>query len=74
MMSEHIISKSPGQCRSHHQKVLRKYKTIENIISMCQPKVVNPPPEVLDSQGKVILQSRWSRELIDCSELEQEEQ
>lgn len=32
-MSLFIHSKFPEQCRTHHQKVLAKYGTIENIIS-----------------------------------------
>jgi hypothetical protein len=32
LMSEHVKSKNSTQCRSHHQKMLAHYKSIENII------------------------------------------
>jgi hypothetical protein len=32
LMSNHVKSKNSTQCRSHHQKMLAHYKTIENII------------------------------------------
>lgn len=32
LMSEHVKSKNSTQCRSHHQKMLAHYKTIQNII------------------------------------------
>lgn len=31
-MSYEIGSKTPNQCRSHHQKMIIKFKTIQNII------------------------------------------
>lgn len=33
-MSLNIGSKSPEQCRSHHQKVIKKYLTIDQTVSM----------------------------------------
>jgi hypothetical protein len=32
LMSNHVKSKNSTQCRSHHQKMLVHYKTIQNII------------------------------------------
>lgn len=32
-MSLNMLNKSPEQCRTHHQKALRKYKSIDRIIS-----------------------------------------
>jgi hypothetical protein len=32
LMSNHVRSKNSTQCRSHHQKMLAHYKTIDNII------------------------------------------
>lgn len=31
-MSEYVTSKDSFQCRSHHQKMMKKYNTIEEII------------------------------------------
>ena len=33
LMSNYVKSKNSNQCRSHHQKMLAHYKTIENIIA-----------------------------------------
>jgi hypothetical protein len=33
MLSKHIGSRSPVQCRSHHQKMIKAFKTPENIIA-----------------------------------------
>ena len=30
-MSKHVRSKDPTQCRSHHQKMVEKYKAFENL-------------------------------------------
>jgi len=36
-MSDFIQSKSPNQCRSHHQKVMKKFKTLEIALKNCIP-------------------------------------
>jgi hypothetical protein len=53
LMSNHVRSKNSIQCRSHHQKMLAHYKTIQNIIdSLCadceleERKVVGKEEEV----------------------------
>jgi len=33
LMSKYIKNRSARQCRSHHQKMMSKYKSIENILS-----------------------------------------
>ena len=38
MMSNYIISRSPDQCRSHHQKVENKYTSITKILAMLNKK------------------------------------
>jgi len=37
-MAESIQSRSTHQCRSHHQKVLKKYCSIQNFIKMFEEK------------------------------------
>jgi len=37
-MAEFIHSRSTHQCRSHHQKVLKKYSSIQNFIKMFEEK------------------------------------
>ncbi len=39
-MSLYIDSKSAAQCRSHHQKMLKKYQSVHNIIDQLISKVV----------------------------------
>ena len=41
-MSDFIESKTPNQCRSHHQKVIKKFKTIEEAIKNYVPNKLTP--------------------------------
>lgn len=36
MMSKKVKTRSPQQCHSHHQKMIKKYGTIDNIINDVQ--------------------------------------
>ena len=47
-MSKAVKTKSPTQCRSHHQKMLIKYETYENIIDGLE-KLYNGVSEVKNS-------------------------
>ena len=38
MMSDMIITRNPSQCRSHHQKMEKHRKTIEDIIASVTEK------------------------------------
>lgn len=38
-MSEKLKSREPLQCRSHHQKMLKKHRTIDQIISHFEEKL-----------------------------------
>lgn len=38
MMSKKVKTRSPQQCHSHHQKMIKKYGTIDNIINDVQNK------------------------------------
>lgn len=46
MMSKSVRTKNATQCRSHHQKMLMHYKTIDNIIlSLGEEKADQPDNE-----------------------------
>lgn len=51
-MSIFIESKSPNQCRSHHQKMMAKFHSIEKIISQLIPKNqdTNPSEDKIKSK------------------------
>jgi hypothetical protein len=36
MMSSQILTRGPDQCRSHHQKMHKKYDSVDNIIINCK--------------------------------------
>lgn len=36
MMSKKVKTRSPQQCHSHHQKMIKKYGSIDNIVSDVQ--------------------------------------
>lgn len=39
-MSEYITTKDSFQCRSHHQKMIKKYSDIETIIQNISSKLI----------------------------------
>lgn len=47
MMARFIRTRGPDQCRSHHQKMQKKYDSIANIIANCQKNLskLKKPPE-----------------------------
>jgi len=55
-MAEHVASKNSYQCRSHHQKMMLKYKSIEEIVanvSLITSKIstkdkINAVPRIFD--------------------------
>lgn len=53
MMSKSVRTKNATQCRSHHQKMLVHYKTIENIILF----LGDEKPEQLEDEGESLLES-----------------
>lgn len=43
-MSQHIKSRTPDQCRSHHQKILKFHHNIDNILTIYKERLFRMIP------------------------------
>lgn len=70
MMSKTVRTKNATQCRSHHQKMLMHYKTIDNIIlSLGEEKT-----EQQDNEGECGQESSRNEEVEEQSSTTREEE
>jgi len=42
-MSQAVGSRDPAQCKSHHQKMIKKYNSIEEILQQLPKKLKEKP-------------------------------
>lgn len=73
MMSEKIKTRTPVQCRSHHQKMLKKHKTIANILVFLKKELILEKSRNSFPILKMTASTKWRNELIDCDEFDKEE-
>ena len=70
MMSKSVRTKNATQCRSHHQKMLMHYRTIENIILFLGEEKA----EQHDDEGESVQESNGREEAEEQSSSTREEE
>ena len=70
MMSKTVRTKNATQCRSHHQKMLMHYKTIDNIILSLREESTDQQ----DNEGEYGQESHGHEEVEEQSSATREEE
>ena len=53
-MSLNIRNKTPEQCRTHHQKAMKKYKKIDTIIAKLLPDMKQKLQKMIKAEPEMI--------------------
>lgn len=61
-MSQFVKTRTPDQCRSHHQKVQKLHKTIDDIITFYDRKVMFGASKKIKIQPNIVLVKGFEKE------------
>lgn len=76
-MSASILTRGPDQCRSHHQKMHKKYDSVDNIIINCKkglPRLKKRKTNISDKTKASVVSEANIKNLEEIEEVSVREQ